>query len=196
MRGCQNKGIDQKVIDKIWADLEKFAGYSFNKSHSVSYAYESFKTAYLKAHFPIEFIAARCSVEATRRNFDDVAKYERDAHDNYGLNILHPDLNRSKMAYAIVGKSEIMRPLIIKGVGDKAAEDIIKHQPYKGKDLLFGFARKVGSAVNSKVMEALYDEGLFGKEKTKKQLFRDFETIKKDLKRNRGRPGGDYVYEE
>jgi DNA polymerase-3 subunit alpha len=195
-KGCKKNEIPPAVTEKIWADMEKFGGYAFNKSHATSYAYESFKTAYLKAHFPIEFITARLSVDATRRNFDDVAKYERDAHANYSLKILHPDLNRSKLAYTIVGESEILRPLIIKGVGDKAAEDIIKHQPYKGKDLFFSFARKVGPNVNTKVVEALYDAGLFGKEKTRKQLLRDFETIKKDQKRNRGRPGGDYPFEE
>jgi hypothetical protein len=167
-----------------------------SNSHACSYAYESYKTAYLKAHFPIEFITARLSVEATRRNFDDVDKYERDAQQNFGLKILAPELNRSKLSYSITGESEILRPLVIKGVGDKAAEEIIKHQPYKGKDLLFSFARKVGPAVNTKVVEALYDAGLFGKEKTKKQLLRDFETIKKDQKRNRGRPGGDYPFED
>lgn len=194
-RGCQKKEIPQPVIEKIWADMEKFGGYAFNKSHATSYAYESYKTAFLKAHYPAEFIAARLSVEASRRNFDDVMKYEADAQRNYGMKILPPDINRSKLTYRIVGKNEILRPLIIKGVGDKAAEDIIKHQPYKGKDLLFVFAKKVGPAVNTKVMEALYEAGLFGHDKTKKQFLKDFETIKKDLKRLKGRPGGDFPFE-
>ena len=195
-KGATRHSIPNNVIEKIWKDMEKFGGYAFNKSHAASYAYASFKTAYLKAHFPIEFITARLSVEATRRNFDDVIKYESDANDNYGLKILPPDLNKSKQCYCIVGQNEILRPLIIKGVGDKAADDIISHQPYKGKDLLFTFARKVGSAVNTRVVEALYDAGLFGKEKSRAKLLRDFETIKKDQKRNRGRPGGDYPFEE
>lgn len=166
-----------------------------SNSHATSYAYESYKTAYLKAHYPAEFIAARLSVEASRRNFDDVMKYEADAQRNYGMKILPPEINRSKLRYRIVGQNEILRPLIIKGVGDKAAEDIIKHQPYKGKDLLFAFAKKVGPAVNTKVMEALYDAGLFGNDKTKKQFLRGFETIKKDIKKLKGRPGGDFPFE-
>jgi DNA polymerase-3 subunit alpha len=194
-RGCQTKNIPQSVIEKIWSDMEKFGGYAFNAAHATSYAYESYKTAYLKAHYPIEFITARLSVEATRRNFDDVAKYEADAKRNFGIRILSPDINRSKLVYRIVGENEILRPLIIKGVGDKAAEDIIHNQPFKGKDLLYAFTRKVGPSVNTRVMESLYDAGLFGNEKTKKKFLSDFDTIKKDLKRNQGRPGGDYPFE-
>ncbi len=161
-----------------------------SNSHACSYAYESFKTAYLKAHYPTEFIAARLSVETRRRNFDDVQKYESDAKKNYGIQIHPPDLNRSKSHYTIVGERELLRSLICKGIGDKAVEDIVAYQPYQGKDRLYTFATKVGSAVNTKVVEAMVDAGLWGKVK-KSKVLKDFEQIKQDLKRNKGRPMGD-----
>lgn len=188
--GASKKGMAQHALEHIWADFEKFGGYAFNKAHAVSYAYESFKTAYLKAHYPAEFFAARLSVENMRRNFDDVQKYEADATANFGMKLLPPDLNRSKMVYTIVGERELLRPITCKGIGDKAAEEIVQNQPYKGKDRLHDFAIKVGSAVNSKVIEAMCDMGLWPGLK-KAQAVRSFELIKKDKQRNRGRPNLD-----
>jgi len=189
IQGAIKKGIPEGVVQKIWADMEKFGGYAFNKSHATSYAYESWKTAYLKAHFFIEFMAARLSVEAVRRDFDLVEKYERDCK-NHGITILSPDLNRSKMHYAKVGEKTLLKPLIIKGVGDKAAEEIIQFQPYKGNDLVYAVASKVGKAVNTKVIESLCDAKLFGGIK-KSVILRAFDTVKKDRRASRGRQVGD-----
>ena len=161
-----------------------------SNSHATSYAYECWKTAYLKSHYMLEFMCARMSVEAQRRDFDFVAKCEGDLR-KHGYKILPPDINRSKMVYVKVDDKELLRPLIIKGVGDKAAQDIIDHQPFKGKDLLYAFAQKVGPAVNTKVFEALCDAKLFGVDKSKAQLLRDFDTIKQDRKRGQGRQKGD-----
>lgn len=193
-RGAARQSIDINVTERIWKDLYKFSGYAFNKSHSVSYAYESFKTAYLKAHYPAEFMSARLSVETIRRNFDDVDKYERDCI-NGGFDILEPDLNTSKLYWSIVDsqKKILRKPLLVKGIGIKAAEEIVKHQPYKGKNLLLAFAKKVGGAVTSKVIEAMKDSG-FWKGISKEQLIKDFEQIKKDKKKGKGRPDFD-MYE-
>lgn len=159
-------------------------------SHATSYAYECWKTAYLKAHYMLEFMASRLSVEAQRRDFDLVSKYEDDLR-KHNYKIAPPSLNLSKMHYVKIGERELLRPLIIRDVGDKAAHEIIENQPYKGNDLMFAFANKVGSAVNSKVVEALCDANLFGKDKPKSQLLRDFDTIKNDRKRGLGRQKGD-----
>lgn len=161
-----------------------------SNSHACSYAYESFKTAYLKAHYPTEFFAARLSVELSRRMFEEVEKYEQDAEKNYNIKLLKPDLNRSKMNYTIVGEREILRPILSKGIGEKAAEEIIKHQPYKGSDKFFAFALKVGSSVNTKVIEAMCEAGLWGSVK-KSKVINDFEQIKKDRKVAKGKPIGD-----
>ena len=188
--GAAKKGISQAVTQKIWADMEKFGGYAFNKSHACCYAYESYKTAYLKAHYPLEFMAARLSVENERRKFDKVEKYEYDATHNLGINIQEPHLNESKLEYAIVGEDTLRRPLLIKGIGTKAAEEIVAHQPYKGSDILLSFATKVGPVVNTRVMEAMHDSGLWSGYK-KSKLLSDFEQIKKDRKKSKGRMTGD-----
>lgn len=186
-KGAMSGGITKGVIEGIWNDLHKFSGYAFNKSHSVSYAYESYKTAYLKAHHPTEFICSRLSVETRRRNFDDVDKYAADATRHFDFELLPVDLNKSKMDWAIEGDRCLRRPVLAKGVGVKAAEDIVKHQPYTGKDLLLAFGRKVGKSVNGKVMEAMKDAG-FWPNISKEKLLEGFEKIKKDKKRLRGRP--------
>ena len=186
-QGASSSGISLSIVQRVWDDLHKFSGYAFNKSHSVSYAYESYKTAYLKAHHPTEFICARLSVETRRRNFDDVDKYASDAERNFGFKLLPVDLNKSKLDWSIEGIKCLRRPVLAKGVGIKAAEDIVQHQPYSGKDLLLAFGRKVGKAVNGKVIEAMKDAG-FWKNISKEKLLDGFEKIKKDKKRLRGRP--------
>lgn len=186
LKGCASQGVSASVAERIFFDMKKFGGYAFNRSHSCSYAYESYKTAYLKANYTTEFMAARLSVETTRRKFDQVAKYEKDAK-NFGIEILEPTLNESKLIWSIVGENKLRKPLLVKGVGIKAAQEIIDNQPYKGKDMLYAFAIKVGSAVTSKVMEAMKDAG-FWSGISKERLVKDFEQIKKDKKRSRGCP--------
>ncbi len=185
-RGTEKQNISIGVTRKIWDDLEKFGGYSFNRSHSVSYAYESYKTAYLKAHHPTEFIAARLSVETHRRKFEKVEKYKKDAEKHFGFVFEPVDLNKSKLDWAIEETKVLRAPILAKGVGIKAAEDIVKHQPYVGKDLLLDFGRKVGKSVSTKIIEAMKDAG-FWKGISKENLVANFDQIKKDKKRTRGR---------
>lgn len=185
-KGSTAAGLSLDVIQRIWDDLYKFSGYAFNKSHSVSYAYESYKTAYLKAHHPTEFIAARLSVETRRRNFDDVEKYKKDAVKHFGFTFEPVDINKSKLDWSIEGEKTLRIPILAKGVGIKAAEDIVAHQPYTGKDLLLSFGRKVGKAVSTKVIEAMKDAGFWGGI-AKEKLIANFDQIKKDKKKLRGR---------
>lgn len=186
-----SRGVEEATVLKIWADLEKFAGYSFNKSHSVSYAYLGYQTAYLKAHYPTEFMVARLTVETKRRNFDKISSYEGDCRHHLSLRILDPDINESKIEWLIVNDYDIRKPILCKGVGAKAAEEIVANQPYATKDTLFDFASKVGASVNTKVMEALWDMGVWKKHaKSKKELLKSFEDIKADMRRSRGKPSG------
>jgi len=160
-----------------------------SNSHSVSYAYESWKTAYLKAHYPTEFFAARMSVETIRRFFDDVAKFELDARQNWGFEFLPPDVNKSKITWSIVGPKKLRRPLLAKGIGYKAARDIVLNQPYKG-EILFDFAAKTEEGVNSKVVEAMYDAGMWpGMDKSK--VIQAFTRIRKERRNMKGRPTGE-----
>ena len=184
------RNANEKIANEVWEQMEPFQGYAFNLAHAVSYAYESYKTAYLKAHHPTEFIAARLSVETRRRNFDDVAKYKKDAEKHFGFTFESVDINKSKLDWSIEGDKVLRIPLLVKGVGIKAAEDIVEHQPYKGKNLLLSFGRKVGKAVNNKVIEAMKDAG-FWKGIPKEKLVVDFEQIKKGRKKMCGRPTQD-----
>lgn len=184
-----SKNTTPDIAQKVWDYFQPFSGYAFGKSHSASYAYESFKTAYLKTHYPSEFMAARMTVESQRRNFDDVERYENNCIKHLGIKILPIDLNRSKLSYTIVGNKEILRPMHVKGIGDKAAAEVVANQPYKGPDFLYSLAMKTGSSVNSKVIEALHEVGVFGSIKKEKAL-KDFEQIRKDKVAARGRPVG------
>lgn len=152
-----------------------------SNSHSVSYAEESFRTAWLKCHYPTEFICARLSVESHKKAFDEVQKYEQDAIHNFGFEIIGPDLNLSKMDYVILGDKKLLRPLCLKGIGDKAVYEIIKHQPYKGPDILKSFGMKVSSVINNRVIESMCDSKLFGPIK-KSEVLKYFEKVKNDRK--------------
>lgn len=186
VNGCVKNKISEMVAKKVWKDMEKFGGYAFNLAHATSYAFESYKTAYLKAHYPTEFIAARLSVETMDRDFDKVNKYMRDAVQNFGFSFLPPDLNESKIRWAVVEEKKLRQPLLLKGIGPKVAQAIVNAQPFEGADFLYAFAKKVGSSVNLRVMESMIELGLWGDSLPKKQkekLLADFEQIKKDVKK-------------
>mgnify|MGYP001619630544 CR=1 FL=1 len=193
-KGALKQNISEATIEHIWDILYKFSGYSFNMAHAVSYAFLSFKTVYLKAHYPTEFFAARLSVASIRRNMDEAEKYEQDAIENFGFEILPPNINESKINWTVIGDRKLRKPILVKGIGVKAAEEIVKHQPYHGKDILQSFASKVGKSVSSKVVAAMYDCGIWKddiKKRKKEQIIGAFEQIKKDKIKVRGRPSMD-----
>ncbi len=186
------KKANKRIAEEVWKQMEPFQGYAFNKSHAVSYGYESWKTAYLKAHYQIEFMSARLSVAALDRKFDDVEKFERDCIYS-GITIEPPDLNESKMHYAITGEMTLRRPVIVKGIGDKAAEEIVARQPYKGPNILESFAirTKNSTAINTAVIDYMYDAGLLDKTKSKAKSRKYFESVRADHKKARGHQIGD-----
>ncbi|MBQ8009845.1 MAG: DNA polymerase III subunit alpha [Bacteroidaceae bacterium] len=155
IEGGQKNGHDPKVLEKIWADWEKFASYAFNKSHAACYSWVAFQTAYLKANYPPEFMAAIMS-----RRKDDIKEITKlmDECKAMGIATLGPDVNESYQKFGVNKKGEIRFGLAaIKGMGDAAAEAIIserlKNGPYKD---IFDFAQRVNmSAVNRKAYESL-----------------------------------------
>ena len=155
IEGGQKNGHDPKVLEKIWADWEKFASYAFNKSHAACYSWVAFQTAYLKANYPPEFMAAIMS-----RRKDDIKEITKlmDECKSMGIATLGPDVNESYQKFGVNKKGEIRFGLAaIKGMGDAAAEAIIserlKNGPYKD---IFDFAQRVNmSAVNRKAYESL-----------------------------------------
>jgi len=161
VEGCKTNGHDEKVVDKIWQDWEKFAQYAFNKSHSTGYAYISFQTAYLKAHYPAEYMSAVLS-----RNLSDIKKVSHFMSEarRMGLDVLLPDVNESFNKFTVNEKGQIRFGMGgIKNVGTSAVEDIVKERKENGKfTSFFDFIERVNlSSVNKRTVEALVYAGAF-----------------------------------
>ncbi len=161
MEGCRKNNFGEEVILKIWADWEAFAQYAFNKSHSTCYAYVSYQTAYLKAHFPAEFMAAVLS-----RNITDIKKIGlfMDECRRMGISVLGPDVNESKVKFTVNKKGDIRFGLgAIKGVGESAVRTIIDERKKKGPFLdIYNFIERVDlRTVNRKNLEGLALAGAF-----------------------------------
>ena len=161
IEGGKKNGHDPKVLEKIWADWEKFASYAFNKSHATCYSWVAYQTVYLKAHYPAEFMAGNMS-----RCISDITKITKLMSEcqSMGIPCLGPDVNESQRKFSANKKGEVRFGLsAIKGMGDAAAVNIIaereKNGPYKD---IFDFIQRVNlSAVNRKAMESLALSGGF-----------------------------------
>ena len=155
IEGGKKNGHDPKVLEKIWTDWEKFASYAFNKSHATCYSWVAYQTAYLKAHYPAEFMAGNMS-----RCISDITKITKLMSECQAMGIpcLGPDVNESQRKFSANKKGEIRFGLsAIKGMGDAAAINIIeereKNGPYKD---IYDFVQRVNlSAVNRKALESL-----------------------------------------
>lgn len=159
--GCQNNGYDLEIIKKIWNDWEAFAQYAFNKSHSTCYAHVSYQTAYLKAHYPAEYMAAVLSRNAS--NIDKVTLF-MDECRRMGIYVLGPDVNESKLKFTVNDEGNIRFGLsAIKGVGESAAEKIIEEREENGHyNDIFDFVERVNlHSVNKKSIESLATAGAF-----------------------------------
>ena len=159
--GGKKNGHDPKILEKIWADCEKFASYAFNKSHAACYSWVAYQTAYLKANYPAEYMAAIMS-----RRRDQITEITKlmDECKQMGIATLGPDVNESYEKFGVNHHGEIRFGLgAIKGMGDSAALSIIdereKNGPYKD---IYDFAQRVSfSAVNRKAFESLALSGGF-----------------------------------
>lgn len=159
IEGCENNNIHRRIAEKTWTDWEAFAQYAFNKSHSTCYAYVSYQTAWLKAHYPAEFMAAVLS-----RNISDIKKitiFMSEAR-RMGMKVMGPDVNESRIKFTVI-KGDIIRFGLgaIKGLGEAAASKILDEREQRGpyKDI-FDFVERVDlQSVNKKSLEALAGSG-------------------------------------
>ncbi|MCD8072055.1 MAG: DNA polymerase III subunit alpha, partial [Alistipes sp.] len=161
LEGVKHKGHDPKVCEKIWGDWEAFASYAFNKSHSTCYAYISYQTAYLKAHYPSEFMAALLS-----RNFSDIKKltFFMDECKRMGIQVLGPDVNESQNRFSADSRGNVRFGLAgIKGVGEAAVKTLVEERRTGGKfNSIYDFVERVNLQVlNKKNMENLAMAGAF-----------------------------------
>ncbi|MEE9462848.1 MAG: DNA polymerase III subunit alpha [Bacteroidales bacterium] len=159
IEGCAKNDIQQKDADKIWKDWMAFAEYAFNKSHSTCYALVSYQTAWLKAHYPAEFMASVLS-----RNINDIKKITQFMNEcrRMGLSVLGPDVNESRIKFAVNAEGNIRFGLgAIKGLGAAAASRIIQERDENGafSDIYAVVERVDLQAVNKKSLEALAGSG-------------------------------------
>jgi len=159
VEGCSKNGFSKQKIEKIWTDWEAFAQYAFNKSHSTCYAYVSYQTAYLKANYPAEFMAAVLS-----RNIADIKKIGQfmDECRRMSISVLGPDVNESNVRFTVNDKGDIRFGLgAIKGVGENAVRSIIENRISGGpfKDIYDFVERNDLHQVNRKNFEGLAISG-------------------------------------
>jgi DNA polymerase-3 subunit alpha len=159
--GCKQNGHDEAIINKIWKDWEAFANYAFNKSHSTCYAYVAYRMAYLKAHYPGEFMAA-----VLGRNLTDLKEITLflDECKRMHIPVLGPDVNESALTFVVNKKGEIRFGMAgIKNVGEGAVigivEERLKNGPFTS---IFDLTRRISSHhVNKRCLESLAKAGAF-----------------------------------
>ena len=158
--GATSKGHDAQILEKIWTDWEAFAQYAFNKSHSTCYAYVAYETAYLKAHYPGEYMSA---VLNNAGSIEKITFFMEECK-RMGIKVLGPDINESLNGFAVNQKGEIRFGLGgLKGVGEAAIETIITEREKGGSFAsIFDFIKRVISrSVNKKSLESLAYSGAF-----------------------------------
>ena len=160
LEGARKNRIHPSKAEKIFDQMSKFAEYGFNKSHSAAYALIAYQTAFLKAHYPIEFMAALLTSEV--QNAEKIVKYIAECRE-ISIPILPPDINESYRNFAVIGNQIRFGLAAVKNVGDAAIDAIITEREEKGKfQSLFDFCKKVDlRKVNRRVVESLIKCGAF-----------------------------------
>lgn len=157
IKGAIANKIPEKKAKKLFDNMEPFAKYGFNKSHSAAYAYIAYQTAYLKAHYPVEFMAATLSADMD--NTVKVVAYINECKE-MGIEILPPDINESEQEFKVIGNSIRFGLEAVKGVGGSAIEAILEARNNQKFTSFFDFCAKVDSRrVNKKVIESLIKAG-------------------------------------
>lgn len=158
--GCVANGVDEESANKIYDEMEVFASYAFNKSHAAAYAFVTYQTAYLKAHYPAEFLAALLS--SVIGSDDKIVKYIKHLKDK-GIELLTPDINESNDRFTVVNGKIRYGLLAVKSLGANAVEEILDVRKRKGKFVDFNdFISKMEyTALNKRGLENLIKSGAF-----------------------------------
>jgi len=158
--GATAKGFPSQKLEKIWTDWEAFAQYAFNKSHSTCYAYVAYQTAYLKAHYPSEYMSAVLNHAGA---IEKITFFMEECK-RMGIKVLGPDINESKKGFAVNAQGEIRFGMAgLKGVGEAAVQSILEEREKKGAYIsIYDLAKRVSSrTVNKKSLECLAYSGAF-----------------------------------
>ncbi len=159
--GAKEKGHEEKVLEKVWTDWEAFASYAFNKSHSTCYAFVAFQTAYLKAHYPAEYMSSVLTHNLS--NIDKITFFMEEAR-RMKISVLGPDVNESLYPFSVNDKGQIRFGLgAVKGVGEAAVQSIIEERNLNGKfSSVFDLVRRINlRTANKKTFESLAQAGAF-----------------------------------
>ncbi len=165
IKGATEKGLSREQAQELWEMILKFAGYGFNKSHSTAYALVAYQTAYLKAHYPVEFMAALLSGDIPGRNFkrkDALIEHKEDC-ERMGIVVVSPDVNRSFVDFAVADGKILFGLSAIKGCGGGASESIVAARSKGGPFAsIFEFCERVDpSECNRSTIETLIKAGAF-----------------------------------
>ncbi len=177
LEGAKKKKINEQKAEIIWKQMETFAEYGFNKSHSTAYSMISYQTAYLKAHYPVEFMAALLTSE--KNNRDNIIKYISSCKD-MGINVLPPDINDSFRDFSVSGDNIRFGLAAVKNVGVGPVDSIIGVREEGEKfQSFYDFCNRVDlRKANKKVLESLIKCGAFDSlEKNRRRLMEGYERV-------------------
>lgn len=177
IEGAGKNGMNAKNATELFEQIEKFAEYCFNRSHSAAYAFVAYQTAYLKTHYTVEYLSALLSSVASDQ--DKTQAYIEEAL-KYGIKVLPPDINKSYAEFTPDEKNIRFGLVSIKQVGEVVVESIIKEREENGQfESIYDFCKRVDSKCsNKRVMEGLIKSGAFSNiEKSRKQLLENLEYI-------------------
>ncbi|WP_297887148.1 DNA polymerase III subunit alpha [Sulfurihydrogenibium sp.] len=164
VEGAVERGFSREKVEKLWEDIEKFASYSFNKSHSTAYAYLTYWTAWVKTYYTDEFFAVKLSTEANDTKFLNLLS----DMENFGIKLLPPDINKSMKDFYIESPKNIRFGLArIKNVGESSAQEIVKERRERGNYVdIYDFCERLDTkTANKRVLESLIKAGAFDFEK-------------------------------
>lgn len=177
IQGAMAKGVDQKVAENVFDKMAKFAEYGFNKSHAAAYAYIAYQTAYLKAHYPVEFMAATMTLD--KINTDKLAMFKNDL-DQMKIGILPPDINKSEVDFSVENGCVRYALSAVKNVGEAGMAAVVaereKNGPFKS---IQDFAKRMDSSMlNKRYLENLAKAGAFEcLDKNRAKVFANIEKI-------------------
>ena len=176
--GCKNEGtLDEPTAKDLWEKFKEFAKYAFNKSHAIAYSIVANQCAYLKAHFPAEFLAA--SMSSNMNDTDQLAIFVDDAKSNFNIQIVAPDINESESLFTVKGGKIIYALAAIKGVGTAATDAIVAEREAHGKfKNLTDFAKRCAPIINKRILEAFAKVGVLDSlEKNRALIFMNADAI-------------------
>ncbi len=178
LEGCKKEGtLDEATAKDLWEKFKEFAKYAFNKSHAIAYSIVANQCAYLKAHFPAEFLAA--SMSSNMNDTDQLSIFVDDAKTNFNIPIVAPDINESESTFAVKDGKIIYALAAIKGVGTVATDAIVAEREANGKfKNLTDFAKRCAPIMNKRILEAFAKVGVLDSlEKNRALIFMNADAI-------------------